>query len=65
MAHSENNSTVVPPGAPAWVTATLVEHTLRVWQPYYANPLTVEDAIDIMQAVGQLVTLLSHERSQA
>ena len=64
MANSENDSIVVPPGAPAWATATLIEHTIRVWQPYYANPLTVEDAIDMMQAVGQLVTLLSQESVQ-
>lgn len=65
MANSENKSIVVPPGAPAWISAALIEETLRVWQPYYAHPLTVEDAIDIMQAVGQLVTVLSCESSRS
>jgi hypothetical protein len=62
MANSENYSRIGPPGAPAWVTAALIEHTIRVWQPYYANPLTIEDAIDMMQAVGQLVGILSHKK---
>ena len=54
----------VPAGAPAWISAELIEETLRVWQPYYANPLTVEDALDIMQAAGQLVEVLSSKKSQ-
>ncbi len=51
----------VPPGLPAWVTAELIEQTIVVWQPYYANPLTVEDAVDIMQAAGQLLKTLAIE----
>jgi hypothetical protein len=64
MANSESQRVTVPLGAPAWISAALIEETLRVWQPYYANPLTVEDAIDIMQAVGQLVKVLSCESSR-
>jgi hypothetical protein len=54
---------MVPQGSPAWISAELIEETLRVCQPYYANPLTIEDAIDMMQAVGQLVGILSHKKS--
>jgi hypothetical protein len=64
MSVPEFQPNAVPAGAPAWVTKQLVEQTLRVWQPYYTHPLTVEDAIDIMQAVGQLVRVLSCEGSQ-
>lgn len=60
MSHTDSQR--VPANAPAWVSAALIEETLRVWQPYYANPLTVEDAIDMMQAVGQLVEMLSHKK---
>jgi len=65
MASFESQRASIPTGAPAWITAELVEETLRVWQPYYAHPLTVEEAIDIMQAVGQLVKVLSCESSQS
>ena len=65
MSNAESQRVIVPPGAPAWITAELLKETVRVWQPYYAQPLTVEDAIDIMQAVGQLVTVLSCESSRS
>ena len=64
MAYSESQRVTVPPGAPAWISAELIEETLRVWQPYYTGPLTTEDAIDIMQAAGQLVEVLSCKKSQ-
>lgn len=51
----------VPTGAPSWVTPTLLEHTLRVWQPYYAAPLTPEDALAIIQSVGCLIEVLAGE----
>lgn len=41
------------------MTSELVEQTIRVWQPYYASPLTIEDAVDIMQAAGQLFDVLA------
>jgi hypothetical protein len=51
----------IPPGSPAWVTAELIQQTIIVWQPYYANPLTIEDAVDIMQAAGRLLKALACE----
>jgi hypothetical protein len=59
MADSQDNLIVVPPGAPAWITAELIDETLRVWQPYYAEALTVEDAVGIMQAAGRLFDVLA------
>lgn len=53
----------VPPGAPDWVTADLIEKTIRVWQPYYADPLTPEDALAIIQSVGRLIEVFSEEET--
>ena len=49
----------VPGGLPAWITVDLIAETLHVWQPYYAQPLTPEDAIGILLNVGGLFTALS------
>ena len=49
----------VPAGLPAWITADLIAETLRAWQPYYAEPLTPEDAIGILLNVGNLFGALS------
>jgi hypothetical protein len=49
----------VPAGAPAWVTPELIEHTLRVWQPFYQDQLIPEDALAIIMSVGRLVDVLS------
>jgi hypothetical protein len=57
--HTPPSRFAVPPGAPTWITPELIEHTLRVWQPYYANPLTTEDALAIIQNVGRLFEVVS------
>ncbi len=49
----------VPPGAPSWVTAELIEQTLRVWQPYYQDPLIPEDAMEMIMAAGRMIDVLS------
>lgn len=49
----------VPLGAPAWVTAELIEHTLRVWQPFYEDQLIPEDALEIIMSVDRVSDLLS------
>ena len=54
-------SQLVPASARAWVSAELIEETLRVWQPYYADPLTVDDAVDIMLAAAGLLKAIAHE----
>lgn len=50
-----------PPEAPDWVTTKLVELTKRVWQPYYAEALTNEDAIAMIVGVGCLIDRLAGE----
>jgi hypothetical protein len=61
MANTLNNAIVVPAGTPGWVTEALIELTIRVWQPYYAEPLTIDDALGIMQAAGRLLQVLGSE----
>ena len=49
----------VPAGAPRWVTPELIEHTLRVWQPYYRDPLIPEDALEMIMGVSRIVDVFS------
>jgi hypothetical protein len=56
---SDAPSGIVPAGTPHWITAELIEATIRVWQPYYATILTPEEAVTMIQSVGQLYQALS------
>lgn len=51
----------VPPGTPEWITPELIRRTLQVWQPYYAERLTPEDAVTMIRNVGELFAVLSRE----
>ncbi len=51
----------LPPGTPAWITPELIRLTLKVWQPYYAELLTPDDAVTIVQNAGRLFGHLSRE----
>jgi hypothetical protein len=46
---------VLPPGAPTWVTAALIQRTIAVWQPYYKEALTVEDALAMILTTSRLL----------
>ena len=48
----------VPPGAPGWITPELVDDTIQTWGPYYIDPLTADDALEILLSVGNLIDLL-------
>ncbi len=50
-----------PPGTPRWITPTLVELTLRVWQPHYRDPLSIDEAVRILLRMGALVDALRGE----
>ena len=50
---------IVPAGAPDWITPELVEATSRVWQPYYKEVLTPEEAVTMISNVGRLYQALS------
>lgn len=49
----------VPAGAPPWITPELIEHTLRVWQPFYVDQLMPDDALEITMSVDRVSDLLS------
>lgn len=49
----------VPPGTPAWITADLIQHTIRIWQPFYEHRLISEQAVEIIMSAGRMVDLLS------
>ena len=48
----------VPSTAPDWLTPALLAETIRVWQPYYAAPLTEADARAIVEAVTGLLDVI-------
>ena len=50
---------IVPAGTPDWITAELIEQTIRVWQPYYGTLLTPEEAVTMILNVGRLYQVLS------
>lgn len=49
----------VPAGAPSWITAELIEHTTRIWQPFYEEQLIPEQAMEIIMNMGRMMDLLS------
>lgn len=51
--HDRQNGRV-PHGAPRWITAELIAETIAVWQPYYDQSLTVDDALEILLNVTEL-----------
>ncbi|MBI1314923.1 hypothetical protein GC176_26825 [bacterium] len=61
----DDATSIVPAGTPDWITAELIEQTIRVWQPYDETPLTIDDAIEIIRNAGLLFDALSTRRSGA
>jgi hypothetical protein len=55
----EDAKSIVPAGSPDWITAELIEATIRTWQPYYKEVLTPEEAVTMIQAVGRLYDALA------
>ena len=49
----------VPAGVPSWITADLILQTLKVFQPRYPTPLTLDDAVAMLLTVGRLFGELS------
>ncbi len=39
-----------------WITPLLIAQTIKTWQPYYSEPLSVDDAIEILQNCGNLLS---------
>lgn len=57
-AASQPPEIVLPPATPAWITPELVEQTLNTWQPYYQEPLTIDDAIGMIRNAGLMFDAL-------
>lgn len=55
----EDADSIVPAGSPDWITAELIEATIRTWQPYYREMITPEVAVEMIRSVGQLYQALS------
>ena len=55
----EDAKSIVPTGSPDWITADLIEQTIRVWQPYYEAVLSSEDAVQLILSAGRLYQALS------
>lgn len=51
----------LPPGTPSWITWSLIQQTLEVWQSRYSQPLTTADAISILTGGGRLMRVLIDE----
>jgi hypothetical protein len=52
-------TSILPAGTPDWITPQLIDETIRVWQPYYAEILSPEEAITMIRNVGRLYQALS------
>jgi len=46
---------------PDWVSDDLLQKTVEIWQPYYPDQLTREDAIAIINNVGGVIDCLRRE----
>ena len=57
-------SASVPAGAQEWITAELIGDTIATWQPYYAEPLTEQEALEMLLHVGLLRDLLEQVDGQ-
>ena len=58
-AQEDAASAILPAGTPDWITADLIEQTIRVWQPYYGAVISPEEAVTMIQSVGRLYQALS------
>jgi hypothetical protein len=58
-ARSVVGAEALPPGTPDWITMELVRETVRVWQPFYSEPISLDEAVTILGRVGRLFSLLS------
>ena len=50
-----NPQVIVPPGAPGWVSESLIRVTIETWQPFTTQSLTPDDALAMLINVGELL----------
>lgn len=53
------------PALPAWVTPALIVSAVATFQPYYAEPLTRQDAVEILLTMGNVFRILSAPESES
>ena len=63
--HQAGDTNTASAGLPAWMSDALVKETICVWQPYYDETLTVDDAIEILTNVGHLAKFLTETDDEA
>jgi len=63
QSHPPTSSHAIPAGTPTWVTPELIARTIRVWQPYYREPLKPEDALAMILGVTELNKVISEGQS--
>lgn len=59
----EEAKSLVPAGAPDWITHELIERTIAVWQPFYEEVITPEEAATMIAGVGRLFDVFSSRLS--
>lgn len=59
--HKEERDQKSRSDLPDWVSDELLQKTIEIWQPYYPNQLTRDDAIAIINNVGGVIDCLRRE----
>lgn len=47
---------------PDWISEELIQKTVEIWQPYYPDQLTRNDAIAIIKNAGGVIDCLRREK---
>jgi len=50
-----------PRGTADWISSDLIADTIATWQPYYAEPLTIDEVIAMIEGVGRLMEPLPRD----
>jgi hypothetical protein len=50
-----------PDGIPTWITEEIIFQTIRVWQPYYDEKVSEQDAVEILMAFSRLLDIIATE----
>ena len=53
----------VPDDVPCWVTEELIEETIRVWQRFYEDPLTKDEALVFPLNGSELLEIVEGSQS--
>lgn len=50
---------ILAPASPSGISPELIEHTLKVWQPYYQHKLSRDDGLEIIRNTTGFFKVLS------